>query len=277
MQIKLFTMVKDESDIVVDWVFYHGSIFGFKNLYIIDNYSTDGTYEKLLKLKPMGIHLSRKHNYWKKGEYMTWYYNNCCAPEDIAYPIDIDEFIVHYDKKENKISTNKHSILNYLHNLPNSVLYKTNYIHAMPNQEAPNGFTRASAECSRGLYESYNNYAKSFMKKEFYNGPIDHGNHIPVNNYYMTDLCLVHFHTRNLEQFKKKIYNNVKGFDYPVDNPTKLRELLQSDPNCAGNHHVKNQIKVLENTLQLPCHHYSPGGGVDLTPLNDFIKQIEHK
>ena len=46
MQIKLFTMVKNEVDIVVDWVFYHGFIFGYSNLYIIDNYSEDGTYEK---------------------------------------------------------------------------------------------------------------------------------------------------------------------------------------------------------------------------------------
>ena len=270
-------MVKDESDIVVDWVFYHGTIFGFNNLYIIDNYSTDGTFEKLLKLKPMGIHLSRKSDYRKKGEYMTWYYYKCCAPEDIAYPIDIDEFIVYYDKNTNNISTDKHTILNYLHNLPKSVIYKTNYINATPNQEAPNGFSRAPTDCNRGLYDNYNNHAKSFMKKKFYNGPIDHGNHIPIKNYYMTDLCLVHFHARNMEQYKKKVYNNVKGFNYPADNLANLHELLKRDPGCPGHHHVKNQINILENTLQLPCHHYSPGGGVDLTPLNDFIKQIDHK
>ena len=47
--IKLFTMVKDEVDIVEDWLKYHGSIFGYQNLYVIDNFSTDGTYEILLK------------------------------------------------------------------------------------------------------------------------------------------------------------------------------------------------------------------------------------
>ena len=49
--VKIFTMVKGESDIVEDWVLYHGSIFGYKNIYVIDNYSRDGTYEILLKLK----------------------------------------------------------------------------------------------------------------------------------------------------------------------------------------------------------------------------------
>ena len=47
---KIFTMVKGEVDIVKDWVMYHGNLFGFTNLYIIDNFSRDGTYEILLKL-----------------------------------------------------------------------------------------------------------------------------------------------------------------------------------------------------------------------------------
>ena len=49
--VKIFTMVKDEVDIVEEWVVYHGHIFGFKNLYIIDNFSTDGTYQLLNTLK----------------------------------------------------------------------------------------------------------------------------------------------------------------------------------------------------------------------------------
>ena len=49
--VKIFTMAKDELDIVIDWVIYHGFIFGFSNIYVIDNYSTDGTYEALLKMQ----------------------------------------------------------------------------------------------------------------------------------------------------------------------------------------------------------------------------------
>ena len=49
MHVKIFTMVKDEEDIIEYWINYHGSIFGYRNLYIIDNMSTDGTYEKIMK------------------------------------------------------------------------------------------------------------------------------------------------------------------------------------------------------------------------------------
>ena len=49
--VKVFTMVKGELDVVKDWVIYHGYLFGFENLHIIDNYSKDGTYEMLQSLK----------------------------------------------------------------------------------------------------------------------------------------------------------------------------------------------------------------------------------
>jgi hypothetical protein len=45
--VKIFTMVKDESDIVRDWVIYHGCMFGWDSIFVIDNYSTDGTWEIL--------------------------------------------------------------------------------------------------------------------------------------------------------------------------------------------------------------------------------------
>lgn len=274
MQIKLFTMVKNEVDIVTDWTFYHGTIFGYNNLYIIDNNSNDGTFEQLIKFKSLGVNLVRKSDYSKKGEYMTHYYNKFCEPEDIGYPIDIDEFIVYYDKSSNKISTSRKKILNYLKSLPPAEIYKTNYIQATPNQDSPDGYRRAVAECKWGFYDgNYKENAKSFMKKKFYSGPIDHGNHIPTKNYYLTDLCLIHYHVRNREQIRKKIHSNVTGFSYDANNLAKLKELLKKNPECAGNHHVFQQIKVLENTHVLSCHHYT-SESIDLTPINDCVKRI---
>lgn len=275
MQIKIFTMVKDENDIVTDWVFYHGSIFGFSNIYIIDNFSTDGTYEQLLKLKALGIHITRKEDYSKKGDYMTMYYNKYCDPEDIAYPIDIDEFIVYYDKPNNTILVDKKTILRYLTNLPDAEIYKTNYIQATPNQDAPNGYKRAAAECQWGFYDgNYGIKAKSFMKKKLYHGKIDHGNHIPINNYFMTDLCLIHFHVRNLEQIRKKIYSNITGFGYNADNLQALKDLMKHNPLCSGNHHIIKQIQILENTHSLSCHHYNQDS-ISLKPLNKFIQKLK--
>jgi len=94
--VKVITMVKDEVDIIKDWVLYHSFLFGFNNIYVIDNYSVDGTYEVINKYKSL-INIFREANYKKKGIYMKNLINKYCVNNDkIAFPIDIDEFIVYY-------------------------------------------------------------------------------------------------------------------------------------------------------------------------------------
>ena len=92
MRIKLFTMVKNEEDIVEYWIQYHASIFGYNNLYIVDNNSTDNTYNKIQKYSKYGVHISVENDYSKKGEIMTELINNA-GTYDIAFPLDIDEFV----------------------------------------------------------------------------------------------------------------------------------------------------------------------------------------
>lgn len=251
MKIFIFTMVKDEEDIIDDWVIYHGSIFGFENLYIIDNYSSDGTYEKLLNFnkKNIPINIIRKQDYSKKGDYMMELISNNTNDDDYCFPIDIDEFIVFYDKDTNELSIDKNKIISYIYDLPNSKVYKTNYILALITKI--NGYERATSECNYGTYLEYGNMAKSFFKKNLFDKKIDHGNHINTNEYFLTNLCLIHFHSRNLEQMKKKIYNNVSGFGYNLNSLDSLKKNIIDNPNCLGNHHIKNQIQILENNYNL--------------------------
>ena len=122
MRIHLYTMVKDEVDIVEDWLIYHGELFGYDNLYVIDNFSTDGTYEILEKYRnDKKIFLIRESDYRKKGAFMRYYMKihpegkNC----DIAYPLDIDEFITFYNREQNIIEPIK--TLNYIENLPKDI------------------------------------------------------------------------------------------------------------------------------------------------------------
>jgi hypothetical protein len=246
--VKIFTMVKDEVDIIDDWLKYHGSLFGYENLYIIDNYSTDGTYEILQKYSNI-IYVRREYNYKKKGKYMKNLIKKYCKNE-IAFPIDIDEFIVLYEN--NNIIVNKDIINNYINNLPKHSIYKCNYIYSIITGDNPNGYDRAIVECKNGIYQNLENYSKSFINPNLFDGEIDHGNHIPSDKYFLTDICLVHYHCRNLNQMKQKVLNNILGLGYKND-INLLKEELNINNNCAGNHHVKNQINILENnyTLQI--------------------------
>jgi hypothetical protein len=261
-------MVKDEEDIVDDWVRYHGEIFGYNNLYIIDNFSLDGTYEKLRALKQKyNINIARLLDYNKKGSYMTQMMRQICNNE-IIFPIDIDEFIVYYDKTSNKINCDKNILINYIKSLPPLFpIFKMNYILSKITKE--NGYSRAVHESNYGEYLDYGPQAKTFFNSRTFKGKIDHGNHYICNNYILTNLCLVHFHERNVLQMKKKIYNNLKGLGYEPLNLNKLKHLSNNN-NLAGYHHIKNQIRVLENTFTLSNSNIN-STDIDLSPLNESI------
>jgi len=296
--IKLFTIVKDEIDVVQEWVMYHGHIFGFQNLYVIDNMSVDGTYEKLLELQQShGCNVSQQLHYRMKGEYMTHYIREFCKEKDtngkyvtpIAYPIDIDEFITLYDKETHTISCDKEKILAYFNDVILKVIdsndhavFKANYVMSKIMSDAPNGssgYNNAVRECSHGKYSDYGNLAKTFFssKNIIEHGiHIDHGNHFNFNMgcYYFTTLVLVHYHARSYEQMCKKIYNNVAGFDYPVNDVVALRNYV----NSAGGHHVQNRINVLNGTFKLDVEQVdvnrpSSDSHIPLHPVSEFIAQ----
>ena len=266
--IRLFTMVKDEVDIIEDWILYHGYIFGFNNLHIIDNYSTDGTYDILLKYqREKNIFLIRENDYRRKGEFMRHLIKDRINNNyDIAYPLDADEFIVLY--QNGKIDINNLRV--YLQQLPNNHSnYKTNYIQSTISSDNDIGYRRATIECQNGIYANYNNLAKTFFNNRKWNGQVDHGNHCPNQKYYMTDICLIHFHSRNLNQVKQKTINNVRGLGYDMNN-------LPQDKNLPGGHHVQRLRDIQENKFQLDTNYTKNDSSIDLREFNNFILNL-HK
>jgi hypothetical protein len=246
--VKIFTMVKGEVDIVKDWVLYHGNLFGFKNLYIIDNFSKDGTFELLQELSNQyKINVCRLPDYKKKGEYMTSFIKTF-SKNEFSFPIDIDEFIVYYDKQTNTVSCDNETIYNSMKTLPLASVYKMNYIFANPDNI--NGYNRATVECKNGKYSDYGSGAKSFFHSSLFNGKIDHGNHYHTTNYHLSNFCLVHYTCRNLDQMKKKIFNNVSGLGHNPFDLTYLKNIERLSPD--GIHHIRYQIQILEKTYQLP-------------------------
>ena len=239
--VKLFTMVKDEVDIVRDWVIYHGCLFGWDNIYVIDNYSTDGTYEELLEFKNL-IHITRKIDYKKKGKYMQKMIAKY-AINTIAFPIDIDEFVVYYNINDKIISVDKELINNYINNLEPCSVYKANYLYPiLPN---PIGYNRSTIELDYSDYCDMGNLAKSFINTKYFNGIIDHGNHIPCNNYKLTNIVLLHFHNRSIEQIKKKVKNNVIGLGYSLKTDD-ISKITDNSPGALE----KNGLKLKENWMK---------------------------
>ena len=49
-----------------------------------------------------------------------------------------------------------------------------------------------------------------------------------------------------------------------------MKNLILSNPDCSGNHHVKHQINILEGTYSLPCYGIN-GNEIDLSALKARI------
>ena len=233
-------MVKNEDDIIKDWIEYHGNIFGFNNLYIVDNCSTDNTYEICKEYISKGIFLTREFDYKKKGLLTTEYSKNLKC--DFFIPLDIDEFICFYDKKNNRINNN--DIIKYLESIVNVDygVYKMKYLIPFKTNNS-NGLTKFT----HAVIQDNKENGKTFIncKKVGSAFSFDHGNYVPSNTYISSNLFLIHYHCRSHEQFFKKIISNVTGLGYPLDIGS-LKALVEK--NVCGVHHVYKMIEILENT-----------------------------
>ena len=265
-------MVKDEDDIIRPWIEYYGKLFGYNNLYIIDNFSSDETFTICQEYLNKGIHLKQEKNYKKKGVFMTNLKNNIKC--DIFIPIDIDEFMVLYDKDNNVITCD--NVVMYLNTLinenPKNPLFKTEYISPIRTNNNSGCILEQFTHSNKS--NKYNNFAKTFIQNRIKNRIIiDHGNHINTSNYMRTDLYLVHYHRRGDIKHKKKVKNNVIGLGYS-DNLKTLKELYKNK-GLPGGHHVRMYIKMLENpnTSNAPSIEKPHANSINLSPIMSFIKK----
>jgi hypothetical protein len=250
-------MVKDEADIVRDWVLYHTSLVGQQNIYAVDNMSTDGTYEILRELK---VNTFRSSDYKKKGYYMTNFADK--FPNDIIIPLDIDEFIVRYNS-DGTISCD--GIAQRILHLPLKAVYKMNYVQVQCSKD----FAHATLQAEKGVFEDYGALAKSFFNTRVFKGKIDHGNHFYTKDYILSPFVLVHYQTRNREQILRKIKNNLVGLGYDLTNKEQLQHVVQN--RREGNHHARSWLQIMDGE---PPIRYSSDGNVDLRPLALKILQL---
>lgn len=254
--VKIISIVKDEADVVRDWVVYHAAIVGMSNLMVLDNKSTDGTVDILAALRVPFLSVD---DYKKKGDYMTNFLQR--HPNELVIPMDIDEFFVGYDKATNTISTD--NLLQKLLGLPVQPVYKMPYVQARCTREC----SRATLQCERGELDERGGFDKTFFHTRLFRGVVDHGNHYITENYYRSPFALVHYHHRNMEQIRLKTKNNCVGLGYNLENLEELRTLA-SGRGYNGWHHVKNWVEMQDGTYTFPLN---SDGNVALAPMRSKL------
>jgi hypothetical protein len=96
----IFMMCKNEADLLIPWGIYHGEIFGYKNITIIDNGTDDPkAIIALEKIEAMGAnvirHFNKPEHFIAKGEIINKLISDAERdnPTDFYFPLDCDEFI----------------------------------------------------------------------------------------------------------------------------------------------------------------------------------------
>ena len=278
MKVKIFTMVKNEEDIIDFWINYHGSLFGYRNLYIVDNYSNDGTYEKIIKYKKIGINIFQEKDYREKGVLLTKIMKEEKKKDDydLAIPIDIDEFIVHFDKTNNILNpchTRQYIDDWLIKEYESNIIFKCNYVQSTIDTDDGIVYKNALLESKYGIYDDYGKLAKSFFNINKWDGVLDHGNHYFSNEYYLTDLVLVHYHCRNIDQMKKKIITNVEGLGYNKD-LNELQGILKDNKNAQGYHHIQHMINILLDKFYITTNIDSRKEFIQLSPLSNYFLKL---
>lgn len=100
MKIACLMMQKNETSLLDTWITYHGTLFGFNNIFVFDNGSEDKTIDAIYqKHIPSGISIQRsftkKSDFYNKGHVLGGYIKFLDSADnyDFIMPLDCDEFL----------------------------------------------------------------------------------------------------------------------------------------------------------------------------------------
>ena len=270
MIVKVFTMQKDEDDILIDWIEYHAYLFGYDNIYIIDNNSGHKSKSILNLYQLKGCHIYNEHEYLKKGDHICDLINK--NPCDFAIPLDLDEFIG-TETDNSVVSVNRNDILNELYRLININHERYSFAYYLTSINNKLYYKHPLIEITK-----FNKIDNINSNKKFFKGNnnvligLDHGNHTgTVKNYLSNEfvkskLILFHFHYRGVHKLIQKCKNDITGLGYSL-HVGELQRLLKL--RVLGSHNIETYLKYYQyGTYSL----IDNSNGINVESLSDFLK-----
>lgn len=248
INVKIFTMQKDEEDILEFWIKYHSRIVGLENIFVIDNGSRKESLDILYKYKELGLHLYHMKDYSKKGDYICDLIR--LNPSNIAIPLDLDEFIGICSQSGDYLSLEE--ISKELSFLSNSHYSKFSFSHYLTSINTELYYENPIIDVKYFTMENYKNNNKKFFKGNVRLLSLDHGNHKGViegqlsTEYHTSKLFLFHFHYRGVIKLVEKCKNDILGLGSvrDIDDISELKTLVRKQ--ILGYHNIETYLKFIE-------------------------------
>ena len=210
-------MQRNEAELLEPWIQYHGTLFGYENLFIFDNGSDNLQVNRLLQeYEERGIHVDRRfsksEDYPDKGKILTDCAIRLNETQDynFFFPLDCDEFLA-LRTADGKVSCNFSEIKKYLRSIsPSQTTYHVirNYLNIIGH---PNYFQEHS-------------YSKVFFNNDLI-VPLDHGSHLTSSSINVTpsDIVYIHCHAKPFATILAHSRDKLRPW-VDVNNPKALEE-----------------------------------------------------
>ena len=251
MKIKIFTVTKDEYDLIQEFIDFYGYIFGYDNLIIIDNGSTNTSvleyYNRVKREKNVNIVSETGYENCKQGDHFTKYMliEKKKNSSDFLLGLDTDNFLI----LPNADSIQPQQYINYFENLSktnNKFLIHSTFdsiVDVNSKFYVNNKYSSPVKQCEKFFRDAtvcINFYrCKNFVMT--YNGNHS-GTTMPDQPPLMTDLSVIHYCNTGITRHKERTINilvNYKYINYIHDSSFETSVI-----NYQNICHVANMLKI---------------------------------
>lgn len=262
---KIFTVTKNEYDLIEDFIVYHGTLFGYDNIVIIDNGSDNpivlDVYSRYTE-KGVTIYNTEGYGGNKQGDHFTSHMIQYTDAAEFLIGLDTDCFFTVRvtDASGSRWSSDRNAIMQYMTSLPidhdifeiNSFL--TSVVDTNSQNYKDNKLTRPTDCTTFVLRNGYGGWCVShvfFRASNFVstqNG--NHGGRSTTNRgLYCPDIAYAHYHDTGKRRHLERCKSILIGYGYINQTMSEQEQLstLIATRNEVGSHRLKQYIHYLQD------------------------------
>jgi hypothetical protein len=254
---KVFTVTKNEYDLIEDFLRYHGALFGYDNVVVIDNGSTDphvlDVYQRYI---PKGVTVVTRTGYRRdqQGEHFTEIMRQYKQSAEFLIGLDTDCFFSVRDSCDPTV------IHPYLRSLPQDcdIFAMKTFLMSVVDTASPNYANRKLVRptgCT--TFVRRNGYANVSNPHVFYRAAnfvrTEVGNHGGVSTtnrrHYCPDIAYIHYHDTGRQRLYERCRTILLGYGYITEGMTREQEwhALRTNTDGYGVHRQQQYLHYLES------------------------------
>jgi hypothetical protein len=257
---KVFTVTKNEYDLIEDFIHYYGILFGYDNVVVIDNGSTDArVLDVYARSTPKGVTVVTRAGYRgaQQGDHFTEIMSLYKESAEFLIGLDTDCFFCVRDSCDPAV------IRAYLSSLPRTydIFAMKTFLMSVVDPRSPNYVDRKlvrPTDCTTFVRRS--GYANVSIPHVFYRAEsfvrTSVGNHSGVSltnrQMYCPEIAYVHYHETGRQRLYERCRTILLAYGYISEGMTREQELhaLRTNTEGFGVHRQQQYLHYLQSPDQ---------------------------